>query len=135
MHTATTASRTVIEAPVAVPVATTASPPGVTGRVLLHLADPPPAVRRLVERCLPALLQRMAAARRDVAATPAHLKVLDRQGRSLHETDANRALVELCLPPGTYHLHLLQGARHRCFTLALAAGQAVHLHVTAWRPN
>ncbi len=134
MHTGTTASRTVIDAPVAVPAAAMATPPGLTGRVLLHLADPPPAVRRLVERCLPALLQRMAAARRGVA-TPAHLKVLDRQGHSLHEADANRALVELCLPPGTYHLHLLQGARHRCFTLALAAGQAVHLHVTAWRPN
>jgi hypothetical protein len=57
------------------------------------------------------------------------VEVGDLQGRQFFAATDARALIDVPLPPGTYHVTALSGQVHRRYTVRLERGASVELHL------
>jgi hypothetical protein len=95
--------------------------------LLVHAGEP----RRDAAR--PSLWHRLARrvlrAPRPSARAPVHLSIDDLAGRRLLELDQVAPLLDIPLPPGTYHVTACQGPAMRRYTMTLAGTAAHDLHL------
>jgi hypothetical protein len=107
-------------------------------------ADLPPAARLLIHATdgaghwsLESLLRRLRAHWRAVPAderAARRLEIHDLRGRRMLALDDAGPLVEVALPPGTYHVTARRGPVQRGYTVALEQGVSFDLHLRLPQP-
>ncbi len=101
-------------------------------RLLIHTG----AERGAQEHGLAALLRRLRAwhaARPPHERQPAALEIHDLQGQRILAVREASPLVEVALPPGTYHVTTRVDGIHRRYTVTLEAGASFDLRLSTTR--
>ena len=108
-------------------------------------ADTPTLARQLIlaDRASPTGQFRFASARRLFAwalsttqrqrARPTGLRIDDLQGRQFFTLDQLRAVTDVPLPAGTYHVSVHHGEQQRLYTVTLVPGARGHLRTASAR--
>ena len=103
-------------------------------RLLIHAHDQP-ARGRLADSPLQRLIALYPSASRSAHREPLRLLIDKLDGENVLEVNDAGPLVDVSLPPGTYHVTAHLGDSHRGYTMRLDQGTSFDLHLRLARPN
>jgi hypothetical protein len=103
-------------------------------RLLIHAHDDHPQGRH-ADSPLQRLLALYPAGNRSTRREPLRLLIDTLEGETVLAVDDAGPLVDVSLPPGTYHVTAHLGDSHRGYTMRLDQGASFDLHLRLAKPD
>ena len=103
-------------------------------RLLIHAHDDHPPGRH-ADSPLQRLLALYPAGNRSTRREPLRLLIDTLEGETVLAVDDAGPLVDVSLPPGTYHVTAHLGDSHRGYTMRLDQGASFDLHLRLAKPD